>query len=640
MHHHGSELEKTDSRPFERKGTTKDDTVFEFPKPTELAGSIPLRTIVSNYISAPNQRIVPAQQLYMILGRLRCLLHAIERYNEGVVTRPPMFLQYWRPRTLEQLSGFGFQARDDGPLSIVGLRELIQELEALYDDEIGSARRFIEGGLITFEGLGELYQPGTTFQTTTALGGAAAAFLVTDYYYEEHRALLGMQKTFHVSMQFVASMGDHFTLVSFTEVLSSWTGVRARPLSSLAYLPVDPVAHQDLQNRGEMYARYGVGGAKFLAYAPHTFFIHKTSSFGGQSNSTLAKPRSSQLPSGGRIMIDVARAFNMGYQAATGADEPTLALSNATGLHKRWQNRKTTKSAPVPDTLSIWDTVPSEMALYCWPALAGFSFTAKAWGQVLVEGLETVIFRDEAFENLVLAEERKQLIRALVRFGASSGVDDLVGGKSGSSIFLLHGPPGVGKTLTAEAIAELLHLPLYIVTMGELGATAQSLEHRLGEVLELCSEWNALVLLDEADIFVEKRTSSDLTRNAMVCVMLRLLEYHPGILFLTTNRVRALDPAVESRVTVALRYEPLSFNARVQIWETLLGRTSLPRGTDVDVAKLGEYVMNGREIKNVVRLSVALATERLSEALTQQILEETLRTTFLGRQEMIEACVD
>lgn len=41
------------------------------------------------------------------------------------------------------------------------------------------------------------------------------------------------------------------------------------------------------------------------------------------------------------------------------------------------------------------------------------------------------------------------------------------------TIFLLHGPPGVGKTLTAEAIAELLHKPLYVVSMGELGTTPE-----------------------------------------------------------------------------------------------------------------------------------------------------------------------
>ena len=42
---------------------------------------------------------------------------------------------------------------------------------------------------------------------------------------------------------------------------------------------------------------------------------------------------------------------------------------------------------------------------------------------------------------------------------------------------------------------------------------------------------------------MERRTKSDILRNAMVCVMLRLLEYYTGVLFLTSNRVESLDPA-------------------------------------------------------------------------------------------------
>ena len=44
--------------------------------------------------------------------------------------------------------------------------------------------------------------------------------------------------------------------------------------------------------------------------------------------------------------------------------------------------------------------------------------------------------------------------------------EDIVAGKGGSTIFLLHGPPGCGKTVTAEAIAEMLEMPLYVVTGG------------------------------------------------------------------------------------------------------------------------------------------------------------------------------
>jgi MoxR-like ATPase len=80
---------------------------------------------------------------------------------------------------------------------------------------------------------------------------------------------------------------------------------------------------------------------------------------------------------------------------------------------------------------------------------------------VLVSGIESIQFNDRAFDQLVLAEERKQMIRALVRFGGDSDYEDIIAGKRGGSVFLLHGPPGVGKTLTAEAIAEVLHRPLY-----------------------------------------------------------------------------------------------------------------------------------------------------------------------------------
>jgi AAA+ superfamily predicted ATPase len=152
-------------------------------------------------------------------------------------------------------------------------------------------------------------------------------------------------------------------------------------------------------------------------------------------------------------------------------------------------------------------------------------------------------------------------------------------------------------------------------------------------VLELCAGWGALTLLDEADVFLETRSTADLTRNAMVCVMLRLLEYHPGILFLTTNRVRSFDPAFESRVTVALRYAPLDPAAREQVWRNLLARAGVPAAADVRHAALAEHALNGRQIKNAVRLAACLAREQGGEV-TQAVLETTLRITSLGRADM------
>lgn len=102
---------------------------------------------------------------------------------------------------------------------------------------------------------------------------------------------------------------------------------------------------------------------------------------------------------------------------------------------------------------------------------------------------------------------------------------------------VLHGPPGTGKTLTAEGISELLKCPLYMASAGELGTDSRFLEHELQKILDICHTWGAILLLDEADVFLEKRNMQDIHRNALVSIFLRQLEYFQGILFLTTNRV-------------------------------------------------------------------------------------------------------
>jgi hypothetical protein len=383
---------------------------------------------------------------------------------------------------------------------------------------------------------------------------------VVEYFYEEHRTTFGVERSFHLTMEFIVSMGEQFSVVRFTEVLSGWMGVRTRKLSEMTYVPVAPSDLPALQARGRSYAAMAAAGPQFLQYAANTFFMH------GTVIASTVRNKSALLPKGGRVMVDCARAAELGHYAAESMDEPTLAMTQLAGRFRRWKNTQAAgQAAASADALIIWDVVPEGLEVFCWPAVVGFSFSAKAWGHVIVSGLESIAFQDRAFDQLVLPADRKLLIRALVRFGGEPDTDDIVGGKRGGSVFLLHGPPGVGKTLTAEAIAEVLHRPLYYVSMGELGLTPDELERRLSSVLELCAAWNALAVLDEADVFLEQRTTSDIVRNAMVCVMLRLLEYHPGILFLTTNRVRSFDPAFESRVTVALRYEPLAVEARIQV---------------------------------------------------------------------------
>jgi len=233
--------------------------------------------------------------------------------------------------------------------------------------------------------------------------------------------------------------------------------------------------------------------------------------------------------------------------------------------------------------------------------------------------LNQIKFEEKAFDTLVLPSGRKELIQALVSHSETT-FTDIISGKGGGSVFLLHGPPGVGKTLTAEAIAELLHRPLYSVTMGELGTTPDELESRLKAILDVCAEWGALILIDEADVFMERRGKKEVVRNAMVCVMLRLIEYYEGVLFLTSNRVRSFDPAFQSRVTVALKYENLSVESRKKVWDNLLAAAKI---SGINTGKLSKSVLNGRQIKNSIRLAQALAAHKKS-AVKQEHLDATL----------------
>jgi len=248
------------------------------------------------------------------------------------------------------------------------------------------------------------------------------------------------------------------------------------------------------------------------------------------------------------------------------------------------------------------------------PTVKGFSFKAKRWGELLVESLEPICYRSNAIDSLVMEADRKEMVQALVE-NAGSSFEDIVEGKGGGCVFLLHGPPGVGKTLTAEATAESLHKPLYAITVGELGSSVDSMEERLKATLELAKLWDAVLLIDECDIFLERR-EGDVTKNAMTGIFLRLLEYHQGVLFLTSNRIKSFDPALYSRITVALHYAPLNHKTRGEVWRSLLAAAGFdPAKFDVDSLATDEA--NGRQIKNAVRFAQVMARRRGVDLMTE-----------------------
>jgi SpoVK/Ycf46/Vps4 family AAA+-type ATPase len=238
----------------------------------------------------------------------------------------------------------------------------------------------------------------------------------------------------------------------------------------------------------------------------------------------------------------------------------------------------------------------------------------------MVKHIRDIQWNKEAFNlRLVLKEEKKELIRALisVHIGQKNALKtDFMDGKGDGLIILLHGGPGTGKTLTAESVAEFAERPLYRVTCGDIGTDPESVEKYLESVLFIGSTWGCVILLDEADVFLEERTKQDMQRNALVSVFLRVLEYYDGILILTTNRIGTFDEAFKSRVQLALHYPPLNDKAREEIWHNFM-RSLFAEGENADFEELNEKIyvlakhkLNGRQIRNTISTARQLAQYR------------------------------
>jgi hypothetical protein len=154
---------------------------------------------------------------------------------------------------------------------------------------------------------------------------------------------------------------------------------------------------------------------------------------------------------------------------------------------------------------------------FCRSVVRGYCLSTKSWAEFEIKTVADIKWNKDAFDALVIPAARKRLLEALVRQQqnnkADAAFDDVVHGKGQGLIMLLAGPPGTGKTLTAESIADRLQLPLYAVSSGELGDSSKEIESRFGQILKLAASWDAVLLIDEADAFLEKRVDTPEARD-------------------------------------------------------------------------------------------------------------------------------
>ncbi|OTA65187.1 P-loop containing nucleoside triphosphate hydrolase protein [Hypoxylon sp. EC38] len=292
-----------------------------------------------------------------------------------------------------------------------------------------------------------------------------------------------------------------------------------------------------------------------------------------------------------------------------------------------------------------------DLLMFCPPRLWAFSLRHKSWKRVSLHELSKVQSQAEPFEKLQMDEGQKKdlenLLCGYLKNRKENNSPDLIKGKGQGLNVLLHGNPGTGKTLTVESLCEKHRIPLYMLTCGDLGNDTDAFEDRLKTAFLRAANWGAILLLEEADIFVLNR-NFDLQRCAIVSSFLSKLDYSRAVTFMATNRDPIFDPALMSRVDISLSFPDFDFGAQKKIWKDMIHRLQSVNardkndleywvGSQLENLDDKRYIrMNGRQIRNCLSAASALARGNgNSDSLKDLDVKKILR---LGKDFMEYVC--
>lgn len=167
------------------------------------------------------------------------------------------------------------------------------------------------------------------------------------------------------------------------------------------------------------------------------------------------------------------------------------------------------------------------------------------------------------------------------------------------------GPPGTGKTMAAQVIANQLHMQLYQIQLSQvvskyIGET----EKNLRALFQEAKASGSILFFDECDALFGKRgevkDSNDRYANIEVAYLLQQVEAHEGVSILATNLLQNIDTAFLRRISFVAHFPFPDQTMRKQLFQKLLP-AGVPVARDIDFDFLAEtFSVSGGSIKNIV----------------------------------------
>ncbi len=210
---------------------------------------------------------------------------------------------------------------------------------------------------------------------------------------------------------------------------------------------------------------------------------------------------------------------------------------------------------------------------------------------------------------------------------------------------LFSGPPGTGKTMAAEVLANDLQLDLYKIDLSQIVSKyIGETEKNLDRIFVLAEHSNAILFFDEADALFGKRTevkdSHDRYANIEVGYLLQKMEEYEGIAILATNVKHHIDEAFVRRMQTIVEFPFPEEAERWRVWQVIFPDEA-PVGRDVDFGALARSVrLAAGNIRNIARASAFFAASDGGTIHMRHVVKASRREyQKLGRewQELAEA---